>query len=78
MASALSGGNDTSIPKLALSPREAATAIGISERLMDQLIKDGKIPYCKINTRTLIPVDSLREYLRQGVEEQAANKKTAS
>jgi len=50
-------------PKLALGPRDAAKAIGISERTLWQLTHDGCIAYVKINNRTVYRVSSLEAYL---------------
>lgn len=48
---------------LALRPRDAAKAIGISERSLWQRTRDGEIPFVKIGSRTLYRVDALKEYL---------------
>ena len=52
-------------PRLALSPREAAAALGIGERLLWEWTNRGEIPSMKLGTRTLYPVDALREWLRE-------------
>lgn len=52
------------IPKIALSVREAAIAVGVSDRTIHQLIKDGELPSMRIGTRQLIPTDVLREWCR--------------
>ena len=55
--------------RLALSIPEAATAIGVSERLMRTLLSD--IPHCHVGNRIVIPVSLLDEWLRkQALEEQ--------
>jgi excisionase family DNA binding protein len=52
---------------LALRPREAATALNISPRLLWQLTKDGHIPCVRIGTgkrkSVLYPVDALQQWL---------------
>jgi excisionase family DNA binding protein len=54
-------------PSLALRPREAAKALGISTRLLWQLTKDGKIPSVRVGSgkrkSVLYPVDQLQAWL---------------
>ena len=50
-------------PKLALRPREAASALGISERLLWSITNRGEIPHVKLGRVTLYPVDVLRDWL---------------
>ena len=52
-----------SVPTLALRPREAAPALGISERTLWSLTKEGKIPHIRCGRSILYPVDSLRDWL---------------
>lgn len=54
-------GND--IPRLALRPREAAHALGISERLLWSKTNSGAIHCVRIGRRVLYPVDELRDWL---------------
>ena len=53
--------------RLALSPAEAAKAVGVSERTIRKNLH--KLPHARIGNRIVIPVDSLKEWLR----EQARN-----
>jgi excisionase family DNA binding protein len=53
----------TTPPTLALSPRGAARALGISERLLWAKTKAGEIPHRRIGKRILYPVHLLREWL---------------
>jgi excisionase family DNA binding protein len=49
---------------LALRPREAAKALGISTRHLWQLTKDGSIPHVRVGRRAVLyPVDELRAWL---------------
>ena len=52
---------------LALRPREAAKALGISARLLWQLTKDGHIPCVRIGSgkrkTVLYPIDALQAFL---------------
>jgi excisionase family DNA binding protein len=50
-------------PNLSLRPREAAKALGVSERLLWQWTHHGDIPHVRIGRTILYPVDSLRDWL---------------
>lgn len=66
----------TNLPTpLALRPREAAKALGISARHLWQLTKDGHIPYVRVGSGTrktvLYPVAELQAWLaRQTVKKE--------
>ena len=53
--------------KLTLNAREAATAIGISERLLRKMTKAGSVPYVRLGESTrcrlVYPIDDLRRWL---------------
>jgi len=51
------------VPRLALRPHEAATALGISERLLWTKTKAGEIPHVRFGRAIVYPVDQLRAYL---------------
>ncbi len=48
--------------RLALRPAEAARALGLSERALRQILP--QLPHLHAGSAVLIPVDSLREWLR--------------
>ena len=48
--------------RLALRPREAAKALGLSERSLRELLP--QLPVVRTRRAVLIPVDALREWLR--------------
>jgi hypothetical protein len=48
---------------LALRPKEAALALGISERLLWSKTNCGEIPHCRINRTVVYPIHLLKEYL---------------
>jgi len=50
---------------LALRPREAARAIGISERTLFSWTKSGSVPHVKIGRAVLYPVESLKRWLAE-------------
>jgi excisionase family DNA binding protein len=56
-----------STPLLALRPREAAKALGISPRLLWQLTKDGRIPCVRVGSgkrqTVLYLLDDLKDWL---------------
>lgn len=62
---------DVSAP-LALRPREAAKALGISARHLWQLTKDGHIPCVRVGSGTrktvLYPVAELQAWLAQAAQ----------
>jgi hypothetical protein len=52
--------------RAALTIPEAATAVGVSERLIRTLLPD--IPHCHLGNRVVIPVSLLVEWLRKQAE----------
>jgi excisionase family DNA binding protein len=52
---------------LALRPREAAKALGVSERTLWAWTKEGDVPHAKIGGTLLYPVAELREWLSRKV-----------
>jgi excisionase family DNA binding protein len=48
---------------LAMRPREAAKAIGVSERTLWTWTHNNKIPYIRMGKAILYPVDALRRWL---------------
>ncbi len=53
------------VPRVALQPREAAQAVGVSERTMSAWLNDGTIPSVKLGRCRLVPVDVLRQWLAE-------------
>jgi excisionase family DNA binding protein len=52
------------LPTLALRPREAAKALGVSERTLWQLTKDHKIPHVRLGRAIIYSVEGLRGWLK--------------
>lgn len=50
---------------LAFRPREAARALGLSERTLWSLTKKGSIPHVRVGRAILYSVDGLRDWLTQ-------------
>ena len=58
-------------PCLAMRSREAAKALGISERLLWEWTSRGEVPHVRKGKAILYPVDSLRRWL----EDQATTER---
>jgi excisionase family DNA binding protein len=56
--------------RVALRPREAAEALGISERTLRQLLPE--LPTVRRGNIVLIPVEQLRKWLREESEAERA------
>ncbi len=52
--------------RLALRPREAARVLGVSERTLRALLPE--LPHVRVGGVVLLPVDPLREWLREHAE----------
>lgn len=59
---------DGQVDPLALRPRDAAAALGISPSTLDRLNRAGQIPHVKINRFVLYRVESLRKWLEEGAK----------
>ena len=58
---------------MAMSPRDAARAIGISRSSLYRLIKQGRIRTVKLGSRTLVPTSALAELIGEEVLPLAMN-----
>lgn len=54
--------------RVALRPREAAAALGISERTLRKWMRDEELPFLRVEGSVLIPVEGLREWMGQRLE----------
>ena len=63
-------------PPLALGRADAADALGISVRKLDELVADRSsgIPFAKIGARVLFPVAELRAWLAEQVQRKGGNR----
>ena len=52
--------------RLALRPKEAAQALGIGERTLRQMLPE--LPHIHLGQAVLLPIEPLREWLRERVE----------
>jgi len=55
--------------KLALRPRDAAAALGVSRDLVFQLIASGELRSFRVGNARVIPVASLEEYIARRLSE---------
>lgn len=53
----------TEAPPMALRAKQAAEALGISERLLWAKTNAGEIPHIHVGRAVLYPVDALRQWL---------------
>lgn len=74
----LSAKAEPETPCLAMRPREAAKALGVSERLLWEWTDRGVVPHIRVGRAILYPVDSLREWLKQGAQATAAEDRNSS
>lgn len=49
--------------KLAFTPKEAASALGISKSTLYKALADGKLSAIKLGNRTLIPAEALKSWV---------------
>lgn len=56
------------VPFLALRPRQAAEALGISEALLKRLTKDRRVPIIRLDRAVLYPLRELSEWLSGQVD----------
>ena len=58
---------------LLLSPADVAARLGVGRSAVYRLIADGRLPIVQVGRRARIPLDSLREWIRQeaGLELQS-------
>ena len=64
------------LDRLALRPREAAEALGLSERKLRELLPE--LPHIRVGGAVLLPVEGLRAWLREQAEaEQGRVEKVA-
>ena len=62
-------------PCLAMRAREAAKALGISERLLWDWTDRGVVPHIRLGKAVLYPVDALREWLQRDAKTTGEDKK---
>ena len=58
------------VEPLALRGREAAKALGISERSMSRLKADGALPFVRVGSAILFDVDDIKAWLKGNKERE--------
>ncbi len=56
------------VDRLALRPKEAAEALGVSERTIRQILPE--LPHLRVGGAVLLPVESLRAWLKKHAESE--------
>lgn len=51
------------VNRMALSPQEAAEALGIGLWTVQRLLREGRLPYRRAGKRILIPITALEAFL---------------
>ena len=57
--------NDTTPERLLLRPTEAADVLGVGRSKIYELIAEGLIPTVQVGSRLRIPLEELRNWIRQ-------------
>ena len=65
--------SDSELPRITVSPREAALMTGLSVPTIYQLLNSGRLASVKVGTRRLIPVRALHALLGDGSDEPRAS-----
>lgn len=69
--------SEVSNPRLALRPREAAQALGVSPKTLWTWTKNNEIPFVRHGKAVLYPVSSLNEWLASKVQKPHIEPATA-
>lgn len=56
---------------IALERKQAASALTVSLRTLDELVRTGEIRVCRVGRRVIVPVSALEEFLN-GSQRQLA------
>ena len=64
--------------RLALRPKEAEEALGISEKTLRKWMRDDGLPYLRVDGVVLIPRDSLDAWMRERVASEHRSEALAS
>lgn len=54
-----------SVRRIALRPRDAATALGISLSTLERLVRSGDLPVIKAGRVRIFSIESLQDWLRR-------------
>ncbi len=53
----------TLTPRIALRPKEAAEALGVSDRILRKWMRDEDLPFLRVAGVVLVPIAGLEEWL---------------
>lgn len=65
MASGLTTIDTAPVPRLALRRAEAAEALGVSDRTLQDWVRKESVPHIRINGCLLFPVSELQQWLAE-------------
>jgi excisionase family DNA binding protein len=65
---------DDKVESLALNPREAARALGVSARTLWAWTKAELVPHVRIGRKILYPIDELKRWLGDRIARQVPHK----
>lgn len=65
-------------PTMAVSERQAAEMLSLSQRSVFDLRKAGKLGFIKVGSRTVIPIRSLRLFIHQNTQRTNATGNVAA
>jgi excisionase family DNA binding protein len=66
------------IPVLLLTPRQAAKALGISERTLATYTKSGLLPVVRIGHSVRYSPDDLRDWIKRATEKKCGNEQNCT
>lgn len=61
---------DNCIPRLTLRKREAAKALGICERTLHEITKNGDIPHFRIGRAVIYPISGLNDWINSKAKQK--------
>ena len=65
-------GEQREAPRLALTPDEAAHAIGVGRTTIYELLRSGQLRSVKVGTRYVVPIASIDAFLAESDSDPAA------
>ena len=68
--------NTPTTPVLGLRRAEAAKAIGVSTRKLDELIASNRVPYVRLDGCVIFPIDALRKWLTSQLQGESTTKRS--
>ena len=69
--------NSEKLEPLLLGVQDAGKVLGISQFTVRAWIYQGKLPYLKLGTRTLVPYEELKKIVNEGIRKFTDQRNTA-